>query len=91
MTMGKHVYCQKPLTHSFTIPFADQLAASTGVVTQMGNQGASGRSTDLVCEWIWNGEIGEVTRSGMRASRNLSEVQPSGSLAELGISPDSAN
>ena len=63
MTMGKHVYCQKPLTHSvYESRLLTNLAASTGVVTQMGNQGASGEGTDLVCEWIWNGEIGEVTK-----------------------------
>ena len=28
----------------------------------MGNQGASNEGTALVCEWIWNGEIGEVTK-----------------------------
>ena len=63
MTMGKHVYCQKPLTHSvYESRLLTKLAASTGVVTQMGNQGASDEGTDLVCEWIWNGEIGEVTK-----------------------------
>ena len=63
MTMGKHVFCQKPLTHSvYESRLLTKLAASTNVVTQMGNQGASGEGTDLVCEWIWNGEIGEVTK-----------------------------
>ena len=38
-----------------------KLAAKAGVATQMGNQGASGEGVNLVCEWIWNGEIGEVT------------------------------
>ena len=48
MTMGKHVYCQKPLTHSvYESRLLTNLAASTGVVTQMGNQGASGEGTDL--------------------------------------------
>jgi hypothetical protein len=28
----------------------------------MGNQGSSGEGVNLTCEWIWNGEIGEVTR-----------------------------
>ena len=61
MTMGKHVYCQKPLTHSvYESRLLTRLAASTGVVSQMGNQGSSGEGTDLACEWIWNGEIGEV-------------------------------
>ncbi len=61
MTLGKHVYCQKPLTHSvYESRLLTKLAASTGVATQMGNQGSSDEGTDLVCEWIWNGEIGDV-------------------------------
>ena len=60
---AKNVYCQKPLTHSvYESRLLTKLAESTGVVTQMGNQGASGEGTDLVCEWIWNGEIGDVVK-----------------------------
>lgn len=28
----------------------------------MGNQGASDEGVRKVCEWIWNGEIGEVRK-----------------------------
>jgi len=28
----------------------------------MGNQGSSDEGVRLTCEWIWNGEIGEVTK-----------------------------
>lgn len=63
MTLGKHVYCQKPLTHSvYESRLLTKLAASTNVATQMGNQGSSAEGTDLVCEWIWNGEIGDITK-----------------------------
>ena len=63
MTLGKHVYCQKPLTHSvYESRLLTKLAASTGVATSMGNQGSSWDGTQLVCDWIWNGEIGEVTK-----------------------------
>ena len=63
MTLGKHVYCQKPLTHSvYESRLLTKLAASTNVATQMGNQGSSSEDTDLVCEWIWNGEIGDITK-----------------------------
>ncbi|MCM1021282.1 MAG: Gfo/Idh/MocA family oxidoreductase [Muribaculum sp.] len=63
MNLGKHVYVQKPLTHSvYESRLLTNLAKSTGVATQMGNQGASGEGTALVCDWIWNGEIGEVTK-----------------------------
>jgi predicted dehydrogenase len=61
MQRGKHVYVQKPLTKS--IWEARQLTAAArryGVVTQMGNQGHSGEGVRLICEWIWDGAIGEV-------------------------------
>lgn len=63
LTMGKHVYCQKPLTHSvYESRLLTNLAKEYNVATQMGNQGSSDEGTDLVCEWIWNGEIGEITK-----------------------------
>ena len=63
MTMGKHVYVQKPLTHSvYESRLLTKLAEYHGVATQMGNQGSSGEGVRQVCDWIWNGEIGEVTR-----------------------------
>jgi len=61
LTMGKHVYCQKPLTHSiYESRLLTRLAAKHKVATQMGNQANSGDGVRQVCEWIWNGEIGEV-------------------------------
>lgn len=63
MTLGKHVYCEKPLTHSvYESRLLTKLAAKQKVATQMGNQGSSDEGVDLVCEWIWSGEIGEVTK-----------------------------
>lgn len=63
MTMGKHVFVQKPLTHSvYESRLLTKLAKKYQIATQMGNQGASGEGVDLICEWIWNGEIGEVTK-----------------------------
>ncbi len=62
LTMGKHLYCQKPLTHSiYESRLLTKLAAKYKVATQMGNQGNSGDGVRQVCEWIWNGEIGDVT------------------------------
>ncbi|GHT31213.1 dehydrogenase [Bacteroidia bacterium] len=63
ITLGKHVYVQKPLTHSvYESRLLTKLAAKYNVATQMGNQGSSDEGVDLACEWIWNGEIGEVRK-----------------------------
>jgi predicted dehydrogenase len=61
LTLGKHVYCQKPLTHSiYESRLLTKLAAKHKVATQMGNQGSSGDGVRQLCEWIWNNEIGEI-------------------------------
>jgi len=63
MAAGKHVYVEKPLTHTvYESRLLTKLAAKHKVATQMGNQGASGPGVRKVCEWIWNGEIGEVRK-----------------------------
>ncbi|MBN1780186.1 Gfo/Idh/MocA family oxidoreductase [bacterium] len=62
MNMGKHVYVQKPLTH--TIREARALADTARkmkVTTQMGNQGHASEGARLINEWIWDGAIGEVS------------------------------
>lgn len=61
MRRGKHVFVQKPLTHSvYESRKLTEIARETGVATQMGNQGNSAEGIRKICEWIWNGEIGEV-------------------------------
>jgi len=61
LAMDKHVYCQKPLTHSvYESRLLTNLTKKHKVATQMGNQGNSGDGVREVCEWIWNGEIGEI-------------------------------
>ncbi len=61
MELGKHVYVQKPLTHD--IAEARQLTEAAKrykVVTQMGNQGASGDGVRKMQEYYEAGFIGEV-------------------------------
>ena len=60
---GKHVYCEKPLTHSvYETRLLTKLAKKYNVATQMGNQGASGEGVRRTCALIWSGAIGEVTK-----------------------------
>jgi len=59
--MGKHVYCEKPLTRTVHEARALAEAARTAkVVTQMGNQGMAFEGNRLINEWIWDGAIGAV-------------------------------
>lgn len=61
MERGKHVYVQKPITHSVKeARILTETAREYNVMTQMGNQGHSGEGTRLICEWIWADAIGPV-------------------------------
>ncbi len=61
MRRGKHVYCQKPLTHSvYEARVLTEAAKKYKVATQMGNQGHSGDGIRMVKEWIDDGAIGPV-------------------------------
>jgi len=61
MRHGKHVYVQKPLAHSVhEARVMTEAARKYGVVTQMGNQENSSEETRKICEWIWDGAIGDV-------------------------------
>ena len=61
LKMGKHVFCEKPLTH--TVWEARQLtleARKQKVATQMGNQGHAMEGCRLMKEWVAAGAIGKV-------------------------------
>jgi predicted dehydrogenase len=59
--LGKHVYVQKPLSHSvYEARKLTEAARQYNVATQMGNQGHSGDGARLTCEWIRDGAIGPV-------------------------------
>jgi predicted dehydrogenase len=61
MERKKHVYVQKPLTHSVhEARILTEAARKHGVASQMGNQGHSGEGIRILCEWIWDGAIGHV-------------------------------
>lgn len=61
MQMGKHVYVQKPLTHTIQeARILTEAAKQYKVVTQMGNQGASGDGVRQMQEWYNAGVIGHA-------------------------------
>jgi predicted dehydrogenase len=61
MTLGKHVFCQKPLTHTVFEARQMRLAAKKyGVVTQMGNQIQSHEAYRTAVKIVHDGAIGKV-------------------------------
>lgn len=61
MQLHKHVYVQKPLTHDIYVArMLTEAAHRYKVVTQMGNQGASGDGVRRLVEWYRAGLLGDV-------------------------------
>jgi len=61
MKMRKHVYCQKPLTHTvFEAHKMAEAARKYKVATQLGTVNQASEGSRLLREWIWDGAIGPV-------------------------------
>ena len=59
---GKHVYCQKPLTQNvYEARVLTEAARKADVVTQMGIQMHSTIGPRLICEWVADGALGNIT------------------------------
>ncbi len=61
--LGKHVFCQKPLTHTvYEARIITEAARKYKVQTQMGNQGRSSEEIRRLKEWIDDGAVGPVRK-----------------------------
>ncbi len=77
LQLDKHVFCEKPLTH--TIEQSRRVRAEAekrDVVTQMGNQGHSSSSTAKARDWILDGAIGEVEEIWMWSGSDYFRTTP---------------
>lgn len=62
LRLGKHVYCEKPLTHSVhEARVLRQLAAEHGVATQMGNHGHALDGSRRAVEIVRSGALGPIS------------------------------
>jgi len=72
LRMGKHVYCQKPLTQTvYEARTLRQLAKDKKVATQMGNQGSAGPGLRRAVEVIQSGLIGNVSEVRVWSNRPI--------------------
>lgn len=70
MQLNKHVYVQKPLTHSIhEARVLTEAANKYKIVTQMGNQGASGKGVQTMIDWYNAGLIGTVNKVDVWTNR----------------------
>jgi predicted dehydrogenase len=61
MKKGKHVYCQKPMTHTvYEARQMAEVARATGAATQVAVMNQASEDTRRLCEWIADGAIGPV-------------------------------
>ncbi|MCF8358042.1 MAG: Gfo/Idh/MocA family oxidoreductase [Prolixibacteraceae bacterium] len=61
MQLQKHVFVQAPMSHAvFEMRRMVETARVYNVVSQTGNQGASGDNTRDIAEILWSGVIGEI-------------------------------
>ena len=85
MQLGKHVYCQKPLVQTiYEARSLRDLAHTTGVVTQMGNQGSAADGLRRAVECIQSGLIGQVSEVHVWTNR---PVWPQGMDRPVGSDP----
>jgi predicted dehydrogenase len=97
MKKRKHVFCQKPLTHTiYEARRIAEIARDTGVATQIAVANQASEDTRLLCEWIWSGAIGPVREvmnwSAVRIGRRIerpkdAEAVPTGLDWDLWLGP----
>ncbi len=89
MQMGKHVYVQKPLTHTVQeARWLTLVAREHGVATQMGNQGHSGNGVRELCEMIWTGAIGQVREAHVWTHRPVWDYQGTAEPLPAQVAPE---
>src|SRR5262249_24367427 len=72
MKLGKHVYCQKPLTHTvYEARQMREVAKKTGVCTQMGNQGSAENGVRRAVELVQAGVIGPGREAHVGTNRPI--------------------
>ena len=76
MSMGKHVYVEKPLAHSFhQIELLMASEKKHKVATQMGNQGTAANGLRRAAELLRAGELGDGVDAGRQAGGGKVGVQ----------------
>ncbi|MBI1900340.1 MAG: Gfo/Idh/MocA family oxidoreductase [Planctomycetia bacterium] len=72
MKLGKHCFCQKPLTHSlYEARRMGEVAREMKVATQMGNQGTAGATLRRAAAVVKSGVLGKITEVHVWTNRPI--------------------
>jgi predicted dehydrogenase len=72
MRMGKHCFCQKPLTRTvYEARLMAKVARENKVATQMGNQGTADSSLRRAAAWLRAGVLGKVSEVHVWTNRPI--------------------
>jgi len=86
--LGKHCFCQKPLSRAISeARLLGELARSKGVATQMGNQGTAADSLRRAAAFIQSGGLGAVKEVHVWTNRPV-WPQGGGRPAEAAVPPN---
>jgi predicted dehydrogenase len=85
MRMGKHCFCQKPLTRTiYEARLMGQVAREKKLATQMGNQGTAGSGLRRAAAWLRAGVLGPVKEVHIWTNR---PIWPQGGSRPKGEDP----
>ncbi len=86
MRLGKHVYCEKPLTHSvYEARVMREVAAEKKVATQMGNQGTADTMLRRAVEIVQSGVLGPVREVHIWTNRPIWPQGTDAILEHIGV------
>ena len=79
LRLGKHVYCQKPLTHDvYEARWVARETGRSGVVTQMGTQHVSELGDRLGVRMIQDMAVGKIQRVYLWSNKPIGALRPAG-------------
>jgi len=89
MRRGKHVYCQKPLCHTVNeVRLLTEEAKKLKVVTQMGHQGHSSKSSAMIKDWGLADSIGPIRQVDAYSRKNYWTDKP---IVKNSVAPKTLN
>ena len=92
MRKGKHVFCQKPMTHTiYEARRIAEIARETGVATQVAVGNQASEATRQLCEWVWShrprARVGELVEPALLGAGGGAPERYGSGARRFGLEP----